>query len=308
MRVFAVLTLALVGLALAAAPQRELQRARQELRGLAQALARDGVRLDFDHARVSNLRNDPDSADVEVYQMPGAGPWKWRVGLHFWLLRGRRKYTSLDLEAVSPENSLYRIRSIMISLDGRQTLPWVDVEGAPPGDCPAYRKAGQRIFARQLPATWDRRFWALLGLLPTLALGVFLTFSWAAKPERCLIWISCDGPRWWKCGVVFVAIFLLTYLNHRLASIEAASAANMYLVWVATACVIGAQLDARAGSGRLAQLFRRALVMTSLAMLVAVIFGILAPTYVDPFEYDVFFTGFLAASLIWVVAFGRPAG
>jgi len=231
-------------------------------------------------------------------------------------IQGGRKYTSLELEAVNPEASPYRIKSVTMGLDDSQILPWVYADGTPPGECPAYRKVGQRIFARQLPATYaylkasrqSRRLRVLLGLLPTLALGVFLTFFWAARPERYLRWMNCKGLRWWKCGVSFLAAFLLTYLNYRLASSEAVFVASMYLVWVLTASGVGAQIYARAGSGRLAGFFKRALIMTSLAMLVVVLFGILAPPQNYRFTYEAVFCGFLAASYIWVVAFGRLAG
>ncbi len=268
------LLFALVPAAHALDPEEEL---RASYPGLLEALATDGVRLDFAHARTDPP--DPNAkfawARVPEFAPPATRPWT--VALELELENGRLANPRVVLQASSEEAFPYGIRAVSWSLNGIVRGANTIVMNAPPGADAAYDRAGERIFRDRLPATYAyfqslenrRARRTYLALAVTLLFGLGLVFFAVTRPRALCRRTACDGR--WTVQTTALTGFVLTiilWINSPFAT-EASFELNLFLVWAMAAASATSVLAPNAPSRDLDHFARGLVILTALGLAAA---------------------------------------
>ncbi len=268
------LLFALVPAAHALDPEEEL---RASYPGLLEALATDGVRLDFAHARTDPP--DPNAkfawARVPEFAPPATRPWT--VALELELENDRLANPRVVLQASNEEAFPYGIRAVSWSLNGIVRGANTIVMNAPPGADAAYDRAGERIFRDRLPATYAyfqslenrRARRTYLALAVTLLFGLGLVFFAVTRPRALCRWTACDGR--WTVQTTALTGFVLTiilWINSPFAT-EASFELNLFLVWAMAAASATSVLAPNAPSRDLDHFARGLVILTALGLAAA---------------------------------------
>jgi len=265
----------------ALAPAANALNLEEELRasypGLLEALAADGVHLDFAHARTAPPAPNANFVWVRVPESAPPAARPWTVALELELENGRLANPRVMLEANGEEAFPYGIRAVSWSLDGIVRGANAIVMNAPPGANAAYDRAGERIFRDRLPATHTflqslenrRARRTYLALVVTLLFGLGLVFFAVTRPRALCRWTACDGC--WTVQATALTGFVLAiilWINSPFAT-EASFELNLFLVWAMAAASATSALALNAPSRDLDHLARGLVILTALGLAAA---------------------------------------
>lgn len=285
--------------------------------GLLEALAADGIRLDFAHARTGPTDSNARFVWVRVPESAPPATRPWTATLELELKNDRLANPRVVLEASSEETFPYGIRTVSWSLDGVLQGANAIVMNAPPGADAAYDRAGERIFRDRLPATYAylqplenrrvRRTDLALGV--TLLFGLGLVFFAVTQPRTLCRWTACDG-RWTvqTTALTGFVLAIILWINSPFAT-EASFELNLFLVWALAAASATSALALNAPSRELDHFVRGLVILTALGLAAAETLNVLGIARLNVYAFVMgYLVGMTPLSLGLQKGWLRPPG
>ncbi|WP_287408841.1 hypothetical protein [Oceanithermus sp.] len=268
------------------------EQVRAKYPGLLEALAVDGVQLDFEHAQLDRSPSDPKSTWARISETGTPASRPWAVEMELDLENDRVRNAQLVLKAHKKKSFPYDVQIVSWRIDGLSKGANAFAKAAPPGADEAYDRAGERIFRDRLPATFayfnslERRRMAraYLALGVTLVFGLVSVFFAVTQPKLLCRWTVCNGR--WSAASIFmtgVAISIVVLVNPSLT--EDFFTLDIFLVWALAAAGATAALALNASSRDLDHFTRGLLILTTLGLALAVTLGVAGVVQLDVYAF-----------------------
>jgi len=286
------------------------QTLRQEYGGLLEALARDGIQLDFRQAEITTLSQEKDWKTVHLPEKEAGKTRSWSAGLNLDIRKGRLKNIELILQASKGKSFSYGITRVSWRLEkfGPDSIIAVATRQLP-GAREAYAKAGERILAARLPATYEYlkaakasgRWRIYLALAITLFTGLLMAFFAATQPHVYCHWMACRGHNARSVATMAALVLIILVINNPLR-VPNFFDHNMFLIWMMVAAGLTATLATSQAPKNLDYVSRGIFMLAALGLAVVLVLRTLEGKQLHDFSFYAFIMGYFVGMMPLAIA------